>query len=49
MNKRKITGKTFDFPVAADRTLRISNLSFIEGLLQIQSLADILVRKQGME
>jgi len=28
--------------------LRISNLTFIEGLLQIQSLADILDRKQGM-
>ena len=28
---------------------KLSNQSFIEGLLQIQSLADILVRKQGME
>ena len=48
MTKMKKTGKSFDFPAVVDQTLRISNLSFIEGLLQIQSLADILDRKQGM-
>ena len=38
------TGKSFDFPAVVDQTLRISNLSFIEGLLQIQTVVDGLDR-----
>ena len=37
-------GKSFDFPALVDQTLRISNLSFIEGLLQIQTVVDGLDR-----
>ena len=45
--EKKVTDSVTFFFV--DQILRISNLAFIERLLQIQSLADILVRKQGME
>ena len=44
VTKMKKTGKSFDFPAVVDQTLRISNLSFIEGLLQIQRFIDGLDR-----
>ena len=42
--KNEKTGKSFDFPALVDQTLQISNLSFIEGLLQIQAFIDWLDR-----
>ena len=38
--KNEKAGKSFDFPAVVDQTLRISNLSFLEGLLQIQTFID---------
>ena len=40
--------KSFDFSSVVDQTLRISNLAFIVGLLQLQSFIDKLDRENGI-
>ena len=38
--EKEKNGKSKDFPALVDQTLRISNLRFLEGLLEIQRLID---------
>ena len=43
--EKEKTGKSCDFSGLVDQTLRISNLSFLEGLLEIQRFIDHILHQ----